>query len=204
VYKVLENATMGTYVGKITAFDNDFGSVLRFSIEGGDSSGQFNVIRNDLAPFTAQILTEYALDYEIQQEYMLTCVVKDESDLSASAIFRIEVVDINDIEVTSISVIDPLFGPQLTMATNGNQIIRISGSNLGIVGNPLSNVTVVYTNSHLSSSAASFSATIGPCERASIGKGNEQVDCISKEGHGANHVWTIYIYRLETNGKYWM
>eukprot|EP00943_MAST-04B_sp_MAST-4B-sp1_P002094 g2094.t1 len=57
-FYVLENATIGTVVGKVNAFDQDFGTMLRYSIEGGDPGRQFRIVQVNTDPFTAHILTE--------------------------------------------------------------------------------------------------------------------------------------------------
>ena len=198
----MENATVGTLVGNLTVFDPDFDSILKYSIKSGDKESQFRISRDNSQPLYAQILTDNVLDYELEQNYGLMCEVADESGLSTSGIFNVQVIDVNDIQVSSVSIVDPTFGVQLSMATNGKQIIRISGSNLGVVNNPLSNVTLMYTTTCCTGNA-SFRAFSGPCARLSIGKGNEQVDRISQEGHGAHHRITIYVHRIGDVGKYW-
>ena len=202
-YTVMENATVGTLVGSLTAFDPDFDSNLHYSIKSGDKESQFRIVRDNSQPLYAQILTDNVLDYELVQHYALICEVVDESELSTSGIFNVQVIDVNDIQVSSVSIVDPTFGRQLTMATNGKQIIRIYGSNLGVVDNPLSNVTLMYTNEYVAPGNASFRAFSGPCTKILIGKGNEQIDCISQEGHGAHHRITIYVHRIGDVGKYW-
>ena len=109
-YTVMENATVGTLVGSLTAFDPDFDSNLHYSIKSGDKESRFRIVKDNSQPLYAQILTDNVLDYELVQHYALICEVVDESELSTSGIFYVQVIDINDIQVSSVSIVDPTFG----------------------------------------------------------------------------------------------
>ena len=90
------------------------------------------------------------------------------------------------------------------MATNGGQIVRIRGSNLGAVNNPGSVVRAVITNVHAASTPdVAFTGNVSGCVRSPLGVGNEEVNCLAPEGHGAHHRWVVYVSRIDFVGMSW-
>jgi hypothetical protein len=201
--KVFENATVGTFVTRVTAFDEDFDSALAFSITSGDYASQFTLKTLSDDPWTAELTISGALDFEVRLAYELQISVVDSEGLQAIGDLRVAVTDVNDISVNAIEIIDHTFGLRSTMETIGGQIVRIKGTNLGVVGNIHSEIIVFLSNAHASSLTSSFSGNLSNCERRDKGIGNLEVDCVASEGNGAAHHWEVHVRRLDHPDLFW-
>jgi hypothetical protein len=204
-FEVFENATIGTYVGLVNAFDQDFDSTLSFTIVDGDYLNQFATKNELLSPSNGIIITSSFMDYEVTQVYFLKVQVSDEEGATASTMVEVTVFDVNDVIVHSVEIIDYTYGMRSEMATNGGQILRLRGLNLGVIGNPSSVVKVLLSNAYISSAEASFTGFAVNCARipSLSAPENTQVDCITPEGHGARHHLTVFIKRIDGFGAEW-
>lgn len=88
---LLENATVGTNVTKVTALDKDVGDTLIYKILSGDTYSQFSIDNS-----TGQITTVKDLDRENTTQYTLEVEAKDTSEKLATLKVIINVIDVND------------------------------------------------------------------------------------------------------------
>ena len=198
-----EDVAVGYHVTTIKVFDEDFSTVLDCRIIGGEHFEDFIMIQIEGQPFEYKIFSYHALDYENHHEYQLTIAVRDNEGLTETTVYTIELTDVNDITVDDIQIIDPVYGNRPTMATRGGQIIRVAGSNLGVIDNPESKVFLAFSNAHVATDSEMNSGNISSCARLNFGARNSIVECESIEGHGSDHRWTVYVQRVDGSGKVW-
>ena len=144
------------------------------------------------------------LDYEILAEHQCTITVSD-GFLSASGISTISVVDINDIQVESITILDSLGHNVVSegLSTIGNNIVRIRGSNLAYL-NKSNKIDITVTNAHVASPSTTFEASLLNCKiNENYGRGNEEVSCDSPPGHGNMLSMEIEVTRPDTQDDTW-
>ena len=98
-FSVLEDASIGTVVGTITATDIDSGSfgALTYTIQAGDPRNRFTIIQEGR---NRMITVSAALDREMVEEYILLISVSDNNGIPHSHIiqenFTITLLDVND------------------------------------------------------------------------------------------------------------
>lgn len=91
-FQVLENATIGSKIGEITATDKDYGifGAIDYSLTGFGS----NMFRTD--PSEGGLFVAHSLDYEKQKSYSLTLLAKDGGGKVSTTSIFVDVLDVND------------------------------------------------------------------------------------------------------------
>jgi len=115
-FDVDENVAGGTVVDTVTSADDvDDGDVLTYSITDGSGENVFDIDMN-----TGEITTKamVVIDFETTPSYTLEVTVKDEDELSSSAIMTIDVND-DPNEFVIDAVDDPIVGP----LPDGNDLV---------------------------------------------------------------------------------
>ena len=91
-FHVSENASVGTYVTKLTALDKDIGDTHTYSLTERDSSGYFRINRT-----TGVITTAKDLDRENMTEHVIYVQATDSVNLTSDEVkIVIELDDVND------------------------------------------------------------------------------------------------------------
>ena len=118
-HAVLENAAVGTVVGKLNASDPDADDVLTYSLvsgEGGTDNALFEIVG-------AEIRTKESFNFETQSACSVRIGVTDSAGLVTSKTFRISVNDVNERPLLDVSA-----QPKL------ESIVEDSGVPVGEVG----------------------------------------------------------------------
>lgn len=102
---IVENSSIGTVVGKITATDANIGDVITYSIVGGTGAGTFNINSS-----TGVITTAAALDYETISSYTLDVRATDNGtgSLFDTKTITINILDMPENTAPSIAALGPL------------------------------------------------------------------------------------------------
>ena len=191
---------IGTEVGRVEAFDPDFGSDLTYSTS---QNPFFNVGAALNNRYVAVLMVKSELDYETLSEHQCTITVSD-GFLYASGISTISVVDVNDIQVESITILDSLDHSVVSegLSTIGNNIVRIRGSNLAYL-NKSNKIDITVTNAHVASPSTTFEESLLNCKiNENYGRGNEEVSCDSPPGHGNMLSMEIKVTAPGYSGRY--
>ena len=107
-FDVLENSSLGTLVGTLSADDVDAGTTLNFAITSGNNGDAFA-----LDDKTGAITVNGALDHETTPTYTLTITVTDDGSpaLADTASVTITVLDVDEIPPTA-DIVDVLPDPR--------------------------------------------------------------------------------------------
>ena len=216
-YTVSEAAASGFVLGDLMAWDPDVNTLLSFDVEGSENSCGTDckifttgntAINPDSATYDTTgkitdaklILADTSkLDFETKQTYSVTLKVTDTEGLTDTADLKITVLNVNDLEITSITPSVP------TLTTGGGESVTIVGKNFGVKYNgadvpSLSSqdptLSVTYGRPDQPSSKW-FTAT---CTVNNVGTANTQLDCTTGPGYGSNHVWNITV-TTDTNSN---
>jgi len=121
LFKLLENAPIGTLIGQVKAIDFDINSIVHYELTSIDNQDLFYI---DF--LTGQLHTKALLDYETHSTYRLNVIARDNDNLHSDRVFvTIELIDINDnppIIETSSSV----YIPSELLQKNLSKIIPIT------------------------------------------------------------------------------
>jgi hypothetical protein len=204
---VLENATFGTVVGRVVANDADAGA-----------SGQviYSLLRDSQADAfaidsTTGVLTLAApLDWETQPVWTPTVLATDGSGapVTAQLTVSVQVLDVNDVAVTSIvvsaadagaglGVVDPrsVYGDAFI---NMSALFSTTGVTAVLVGANLGFTPARLAAESLGSSPTTLTATFGPTGReftatACAVQSSTQATCTVPAGVGADHIWVVTV-----------
>ncbi len=91
-FSVAENSAAGTTVGTLVFSDGDTNDSHTFSITGGNGSGVFNI--DSLGKIT--VAPGAQLNHEAVDQYNMTVEIKDEGNLTDTALILVNVTDLNE------------------------------------------------------------------------------------------------------------
>ena len=200
---VLESSPAGSVVSVVPAVDPDSSSMtdLTFSVQSITPSNVASFILVKASPTSAYLRHDGGLDYEKVTEYTITVQVNDGGEnfpfqapqsgggvvsLTSTGIVTVEIVDVNDMDVTSVEV-GGVVGA--SHPTQGGTSVNLLGINLG-------------PKDSSPSSPPTLSAKYGPPEdplrytasscEFQVPYGSK-VSCVVSEGSGAELLWTLTI-----------
>ncbi|GMH50625.1 hypothetical protein TL16_g00827 [Triparma laevis f. inornata] len=177
-FEVPETLAAGSSIGRLAATDVDdsFSNLVFGILPDATSNSDYFAISGD------RILLAKPIDYEDINSFLLKVYVRDSDGLNDTAIVPIEVIDVNDLDVTDISLAD---GSTL-LDTEGGETIIITGKNFGNKHSPGDvQVSATFTNAL---DTIQYSAS--DCY---VNIGNTEIRCTTPPGIGTGHVWTIEV-----------
>ena len=108
-FSVAENTPAGEDIGKVTATDSDTGDVLTYSLGGTDGTS-FRLVDQT----SGQIETYAALNYETKNSYSVVVTAKDPSRASDTIMVTINVTDVDEPAIVTLSPPQPRVGSAVT------------------------------------------------------------------------------------------
>jgi hypothetical protein len=93
IFSIVENATVNTVVGTISATDPDNNQTLSYSITGGNTNNTFSI---NASTGVLAVQNSAALNYEAIQQFALQIKVADQGDLYAVATITVNVQNVNE------------------------------------------------------------------------------------------------------------
>jgi cysteine-rich repeat protein len=190
-FSVLENATMGTVVGKVQAYDEDVGDEFTIRVDTTDGQSLFRYEAN-----STSLLVNGELDYEREWQFNITIVAEEttasrlpQDRLSSRASVPVTLMDVNDLVVTGVS-------GSMPFDTRGGSQLVLTGRNFGFRSQiPPMNVEVRFGPA---SDPLRFQATA-----CSVTTENTEISCTMPEGAGAGmRVWVKVSSPNGPNGVY--
>lgn len=124
----------------------------------------------------------FKLDYEAQQQYNVNIEARDSKNLTARAEVTVLVRNINDVKISSVTVIDGYLS-----CSGGSQVV-ITGNNFGLINNTISEASLLvkYTNTR--------TGAVYVCDNPTrTSDDNTQVTCTSSAGVGSGFLWTVSV-----------
>ena len=108
-FSVAENTPAGEDIGEVTATDSDTGDVLTYSLGGTDGTS-FRLVDQT----SGQIETYAALNYETKNSYSVVVTAKDPSRASDTITVTINVTDVDEPAIVTLSPPQPRVGSAVT------------------------------------------------------------------------------------------
>jgi len=142
------------------------------------------------------------LDFEQCQQYNLTLRVTDSASNQATATFLVNVNNIDDLEITSATVLSPAGG--LLNCDGTSSTVRLSGTDIGMLDfatyGPLTTYRLNYTrtSSIFEPVPPVFTQTTG-CTFPAIQPDNTYVDCVINQGGAGSGL--VFTFTLSVAGK---
>ncbi len=122
-FTILENSSLGTTVGTLTALDLDtVGSLQKWQIAGGDPNGVFQI---DPETGEISVADSTLLDHELQPVYTLDVLVSDGVQDSATGVVQIAVADLKPELTVSGGVWEDIDGDGLLGTNNRVERVRV-------------------------------------------------------------------------------
>ena len=198
---VQENAGVGVVLGSVIASDVD-GPFLEYSLlPPAGSSESDPAVAEALATLridrlNGQVSVAAAtIDYERRQRYDLMVKVTDNGPgplLSATQPLVVTVVDVNDLQFTSIEAVasgdSTSSGDAILHSTAGGETVVLHGANMGFV-DPVSHGSLPVTVTYTSRQGGNVYTATG----CSVSITNTAIQCTTAPGVGAQLVWTLTV-----------
>ena len=188
VLYVDEDAAVGSVIGTVLATDPDFGvGALTYTLMTDSLNSTF-----ELSSSTGELtLLSEPLDFETRKRYAFHVTVEDQNGLSDQATVRIEVVDVNDLVVNT-----------LTVATADGKLDTLGGDTVTFVGENFGwapdandydddskNTTVLVSATYENS----FDSKTYAAEACEVVVANTVINCTAAPGVGYGHLWTLTV-----------
>ena len=174
---VSEDAITGFSIGTVAATDVDADdTTLQFTITSGAIEGEFSVGGSGAGMTATLLVGETGLDFERKRAYTLVLTATDSGGLSATTNVVVNVVDVDDVEITDIRI----GSTDSQLSTDGNEILTLIGKNFGLKDGTGTNVVVTYFRK--GSTATPFTTT-----GCVVVEPNTMINCTTTaDGYGTN------------------